>query len=351
VYISEKGGVLTDVLTGHAAIDATYSVRAGKFRRYKVDGWRQAFNVPMQLLNVRDAIRLLIGIWQSYWLIRKLHPGVIFTRGGYVSVPVALGGKLNGVPFVTHDSDSTIGLANRIIGRWAAVHAVGMDPTLYPYPKGSSVLVGVPASSEYERVTTKLQHSYRHDLGLRPDGKLLFVTGGGNGASSLNQLVAHSAQKLLTRYPDLTIIHASGRSLETALNQLYDKLLDSGLRRRVLVKGFVLDMYRYTGAADVVIARAGASTLAELAIQGKACVVIPASHLTWQVHQARTLAEHQAIMYLPESKAAVPNRLEEVVSDLLDDASKRAELGNAMHSLAIPDAALRLAVLLLDQLR
>lgn len=351
VYIGQKGGVLLDVPAKHPAIDAVYSVRAGKFRRFLGEGWRQILDVPTQARNVRDGILVLVGIWQSYWLLRRLRPSIIFTRGGYVSVPVALGGKLCGVPFITHDSDSTPSLANRIIGRWAAVHAVGLDPKLYPYPKAKTVMVGVPVSGEYQHVTKKLQQSYRQEIGLEKAGRLLFVTGGGNGADALNKLVAQSAPELLTHYPDLTIIQTAGRSLEASLRQLYDELLEPDQRERVIVEGFVSDMYRYTGAADVVVARAGASTLAELAIQGKACVVIPASQLVWQEHQARTLADRHAIINLHQSEAVRDRNFIETVRDLLDHPEKRDALERNLAALALPDSAKRLAVLLLDKMR
>jgi UDP-N-acetylglucosamine--N-acetylmuramyl-(pentapeptide) pyrophosphoryl-undecaprenol N-acetylglucosamine transferase len=353
VYIGEKGGVLTDIPANHPAIDATYSVRAGKFRRYHGQGWRQIFDIATQAHNIRDAARLLAGIWQSFWLLRRLHPSAIFTRGGYVSVPVALGGRLNGIPYITHDSDSTPSLANRLIGRGAARHAVGLAPELYPYPKAKTTLVGVPVSGEYRRVTTELQHKYRRELGLPERGRMLFATGGGNGADALNRLLARSAPELLRRYPDLTIMQTAGRSHEVTLNQLYDEALEPSSRKRVVVLGFVSDMYRYTGAADVVVARAGASTLAELAVQGKACIVIPASLLAWQEHQAQTLADQHAIIKLRQHEAEHDGggTFVKTVSELLDQPKRRRELADALHAQAIPDAAKRLAVLLLDVMR
>ena len=352
VYIGQKGGVLGDVTESHPAIDEVYAVRAGKFRRFKSEGWRQVFDLPMQLKNLVDAWWVLVGLWQSYWLIHKLRPGIIFTRGGYVSVPVALGGRLNGVPYVTHDSDSTPSLANRILARWAAKHAVAMEPRLYPYRENTTVLTGIPVAREYERVTPNLQHSYRKEAGLQDYKSVLFVTGGGNGAETLNKLVALSAGPLLERYPALAIVHTAGRLHEASLSQLYDELLTDSQRKRVFVAGFLSDMYRYTGAADVIIARAGATTLAEVAIQGKACIVIPASQLSWQLHQARTLADKQAVIDLPQAEAvAHDSRLAEVVSDLLDHAAKRQALERRISALAIPDAAHRIAVVLLDQMR
>ena len=126
IYVGQKGDGLADIPAADPNIDAVYAVQAGKFRRYHGEGWRQLLDLKMWFLNIRDAFYVLIGIWQSWRLMKRLRPDVIFSRGGFVSVPVALGGKFNGVPYITHDSDSIPSLANRLIARWAAVHAVAL---------------------------------------------------------------------------------------------------------------------------------------------------------------------------------------------------------------------------------
>jgi UDP-N-acetylglucosamine--N-acetylmuramyl-(pentapeptide) pyrophosphoryl-undecaprenol N-acetylglucosamine transferase len=126
VYIGQTGDKLADIPAADPHIDEVFTVRAGKFRRYHGEGWRQLLDIDTQLKNVRDAILVLIGLWQSFWLVRRLQPQVIFSRGGFVSVPVSLGGWLNHVPYITHDSDSMPSLANRLIARWAHLHAVAL---------------------------------------------------------------------------------------------------------------------------------------------------------------------------------------------------------------------------------
>lgn len=349
MYIGQKGGALNDVPEQHPAIDEVYSVRAGKFRRYHGRGLKQLFYFDVQAKNLRDAVWTLIGTWQSYWLLRRLRPRVIFTRGGYVSVPVALGGKLNGIPYITHDSDSTPSLANRIIARWADLHAVALPEKLYPYPRQKTLTVGVPVSSDYVKVDTKLQHKYRSELGIDHHTKMLFITGGGNGAAQLNKVVAENVPALLAEFPDLIVVHVAGRDLEADLNSQYDALLQRSERQRVIVKAFVGDMYRYSGAADVIIARAGASSLAEFAIQGKACIIIPASQLVWQTHQAKTLADQDAIMYLPEKESLIAGKLRELVADLLSHDAKRQSLADNLAKLSQTDTAKRVAMLLLEK--
>lgn len=255
------------------------------------------------------------------------------------------------MPYITHDSDSTPSLANRLIARWAIIHAVALPKELYPYPANKTVMVGVPVSREYVPVDIKLQQKYREEIGLGGYKKVLAITGGGNGADQLNKIVAESAPRLLQKYPDLAIVHQAGRSLEDWLNGKYDELLSRADRQRVFVKGFVTDLYRYSGAADVIVARGGASSLAEFAVQRKACIIVPSKQLVWQVHHTKTLAKRDAIINLPENDAAQPGRLIQEISDLFDHPAKREHLAAALGELARPDAAKSIAVVLLDKMR
>ncbi len=351
VYIGQKGDALSDIPAQHPAIDAVYAVRAGKFRRYHGEGLRQFFAIPTQAKNVRDAVWVCVGIVQSFWLLRRLKPAIIFSRGGFVSVPVAVGGHLNGIPYMTHDSDSTPSLANRVIARWATLHAVAMPEELYPYPRPKTVMVGVPVGERYEPVTKKIQQKYKQETGLGQFKQVLLVTGGGNGADQLNRAAIANAAALLAAHPRLAIVHVAGRALELSVAAAYDAALDTAMRRRIFVKGFVTDLYRYSGAADVILARAGATNLAEFAIQAKACIIVPAAQLVGghQVKNAQVLADRHAIVLLSGAESGETGRLAREIGTLLDHADKREALAHELAKLARPDAARRLAMLLLEQ--
>lgn len=348
IYVGQKGDKLADVPANSPDIDATYGVSAGKLRRYADESTIQRLlDVRTQALNIRDAFRTLGGLWQSYWLLRKLRPDVIFTRGGFVSVPVALGGHLNGIPYVTHDSDSLPSLANRLIAQWAHTHAVALPVDMYPYPAAKTVQVGVPVSRDYQPVTAALRQQYRQELGLEYK-QVILLTGGGNGAGVLNEALVANARYLLGTFSDLAIVHIAGRAHEAAVNAEYDGLTLGAARNRVRVHGFVGDLYRYSGAADVVVSRSGATTLAEFATQGLPCIVVPAAHLGWDAKNARVLAERGAVVSLSGEQIEQPERLGRTIGSLLVDDKKRAELARAFASYARPQAASELADLLLN---
>ncbi|HET9173823.1 MAG TPA: glycosyltransferase [Candidatus Saccharimonadales bacterium] len=348
VFIGQYGDSYRDVVAADPHIDEVFTVRAGKFRRYHGEGWRQLYDVATQLKNARDAILVLVGIWQSYWLLRKIRPDVIFTRGGFVSVPVALGGHLARIPYITHDSDSIPSLANRIIARWAAMHAVALPPEVYAYPPEHTVNVGVPVSNNYVPVNARLMEHYRTLLHVQQYEQVLFITGGGNGAQNLNKIMIDNVPYLLKRYPHLVVLHIAGSALEAETNEAYDAVLAKKERARVRVEGFVKDLYRFSGAADVIVARGGATNLAEFAIQGKACLLIPSPQLLWNVKNAQVLVNRGAVMQLTEEQAEQELRVATVLTTLLDNPMTRDKLAAELSTFAHPGSARELAMLLLD---
>jgi UDP-N-acetylglucosamine--N-acetylmuramyl-(pentapeptide) pyrophosphoryl-undecaprenol N-acetylglucosamine transferase len=352
-YITHSGDGLQDVAAEDPNINEMYSVRAGKFRRYHGEGWKQLLDAETMLLNIRDAFWILAGVWQSYKLLKQLKPGVIFTRGSYVSVPVCLAAAILRIPYVTHDSDAIPSLTNRLIARWASVHAVALDEELYPYPIDKTVTVGVPVDSVYQPVSDSMREQFRQELRLQGYDWVVLITGGGLGAQRINQAVIENAPYLLKCYPGLALIHLAGRANEAETIAAYDAILaqEPEARRRVFVKGFVTGMHRFTGAANVVVARGGATNLAELAMQAKPSIIIPSPVLTGghQVKNTQALADMGAVIYLTEEQIAQERRLASVISGLLDDPAASVALSMRIKAFARPDSARTLATLLLQK--
>lgn len=350
-YVGQRGDLLGDIPAHHPSIDKVYTVRAGKLRRYHGEGWRQLLDVPTMLKNIRDVWYVIVGFWQSIALLRKLRPSVVFIKGGFVGVPVGLAAAILRIPYITHDSDALPGLANRLIAPWARLHAVAMPKEVYAYPHEKTITVGVPISHEYHTLTAAQQATVRQKLNLPKSGRVLLVTGGGLGAQRINMAVADCLPQLLARYKDLVVVQLVGRANETEFRQYLQKHLTGAEQKRVEVKGFISNLYDYSGAADVVITRAGGTSMAEFAAQAKACVVIPNPLLTGghQLKNARVLVEQKAVALLPEDKLnADHGALMPVVVNLLDNPQKISSLGKELHKMAQSDAAKQLAVVLLE---
>lgn len=352
IYIGQTGDGLGDIPANDPNIDEIYTVRAGKFRRYHGEGLKQLLDLPTGFKNARDALYVLIGLVQSWRLLRRLQPNVIFVKGGFVGVPVGLAAARLHIPYITHDSDAIPGLANRIIARWAHHHAVALPEEVYHYPLDKTTTTGIPLQADFQPVTPKLRQQYRQEIKVPQSAKLLFVIGGGLGSKDINQAVAEAIPHLLKEYPDLHIVQSVGRAHEANITAQYESVLTPGERQRLQVYGYLTDVYRYSGAADVVITRAGATNLAEFAIQGKPCIVVPAAFLTGghQLKNAEYLAEQGAAVVIEQADLlADPHRLAQRVSELLRDPAQAERLGHQLAQFAHTDATQRIAQLILEQ--
>jgi UDP-N-acetylglucosamine--N-acetylmuramyl-(pentapeptide) pyrophosphoryl-undecaprenol N-acetylglucosamine transferase len=351
-YVGQTGDKLGDIPAQDPSIDHAYTVRAGKLRRYHGEGVRQLLDVSTMAKNVRDTGYVVTGITQSYRLLRRLRPDVVFIKGGFVGVPVGIAAARLGIPYVTHDSDALPGLANRIIARWARLHTVALPKEVYAYPTAKTITVGVPISHEFRPRTVAEVSDIKKRLHIPEDSRVLLVTGGGLGAQRLNDAMVRISSKLLDKYPELVIIHLAGRAHDAAIRQDYAKALtDKDQRARVVVEGFITNLYDFSAIADVVVTRAGGNSMAELAAQAKACIVVPNPYLTGghQLKNAQVLADRMAVRIVnePELVGEAPSLCGQIV-ELLDDDKVRKSLGSELYTFAKPDAAQHLAMVLLD---
>lgn len=342
IYIGQKGERLANHLKErYQVFDAVYYVSAGKFRRYHGESWlSHMIDLPTLALNTRDFFRVLAGTIQSRRHLKKIKPDAVFSKGGFVAVPVGIAAARLKIPIVTHDSDAVPGLANRIVGRYASVRTSGM-------PMQDKVLfTGTPIDERIKPVNDERQAAFKKELGIPGDAVVLLVGGAGLGARDINNKVLAIAPRLLETFSQLFIIHIAGLKHAAAVAQQYQNTA-AGQADRVRVLEFTPDFYKYTGAADLIISRAGATTIAELAVQGKAVLVIPAPHLT-AGHQLKNAAElEKAKAAQVVNNDAVPDQLFEVVKQLLAHKTKRSTLANNLAKLAKPNASSELAGIIL----
>jgi len=324
-------------------------INAGKFRRYHgQNALMSVFDIKTLVLNARDLFRLPGSVLAARRVLKKFDADVMFSKGGFVAVPVGIAAKLLKIPIITHDSDSMPGLANRIIGRWAKMHATGMPADLYDYPKSRTRYVGIPIDEKIKKVTPRIQKQMRHQLGLAEDGDVVLLSGGGNGSKRLNDLMLAIAPELLRMNLSLSIIHLTGAAHEDAVKDEYSALPKSQ-RDRVSVLAFTSEFYACAAAADLVISRAGATTIAELAAAARPLILIPAPFLAGghQTKNARALAEKDAAAVVDEDIG--PDELLALINGLLGDDRRRFELAKNIYGTAKPDAAAALAKLILEQ--
>lgn len=345
---SKFGEQATAIMKNSGLDISVKQIYAGKLRRYhRVLVWRQLADLPTLLRNIRDLFVTLVGFFQSLWLLVRVKPDVVFTKGGFVCVPLGLAAKLMGIPLVIHDSDAHPGLANRILSRWATTIATGSPIEHYPYPKEKTHYVGIPVDTSFAPVTEATQRELKANLGFHDiDKPLIVVTGGGLGARTINRAVVSIAPQLVD---GAAVYHITGTTTYDEIMAHAPELIDYQI-----VPFISTGMAPVLGAADIVVSRVGATTMQELAAMAKPVVMIPNPYLTGghQLKNARVYEEADAAVTVDEEELDKnPLVLRRALEELLADSARRKALGKALHYFARPDAAVDMAALIVDAVR
>ncbi|MDB5165450.1 MAG: UDP-N-acetylglucosamine--N-acetylmuramyl-(pentapeptide) pyrophosphoryl-undecaprenol [Candidatus Saccharibacteria bacterium] len=327
----------------HVSVPVTVStIVAGKFRRYAhLSVWQHLTSWHVVKGNVSDVAKIIIGFFQSLGLIIRFWPDVVFAKGGYVCLPLGLAAWILRRPLVIHDSDTRPGLTNRVLARFATKIATGSPLENYPYDPAKSTYVGVPIDDTFRPVSTKQQREYKQELGVDPDKKLVVAMGGGLGAVSINDAMAIVATEL--RDDDVVVYNITGK-----------KNIDRATEKAVGIDNYIATpfvyegMHKVLGAADIVVSRASATFLQELAGLKKVVIAVPARQLGDQLKNAHAFAAAGAVVSLSDTDIETPDILKEVIQDLLSNAQKRETLAEALHEFARPDAAASTAKLILS---
>jgi UDP-N-acetylglucosamine:LPS N-acetylglucosamine transferase len=271
--------------------------------------------------------------------LRRWRPAVVVSVGGYASFPAGVAAVLLRVPLVLVNVDATPGLVHRVLGRFAAASAVAFPGT--PLPR--AVVTGTPVRAEIAAVdrSPTARGAARAVLGLPPARPAVAAFGGSLGARRLNQAVAGLAERWADR-SDLSLFHVTGRRDWEEMAAHPPAIVPDGLSYRAVP--FEERMAVLYSAAEVVVCRAGAMTVAELAAAGVPSVLVPLPGAPGdhQTRNARALVDAGAAVLLPD-EACEPAALGEMVDGLLADAGRVAAMGEAARRLGRPDAADRVA--------
>jgi UDP-N-acetylglucosamine--N-acetylmuramyl-(pentapeptide) pyrophosphoryl-undecaprenol N-acetylglucosamine transferase len=317
------------------------TIFSGKFRRYhNLPVWRQLLRpVSIILPNIRDGFFVICGFIQSMIKLVLWRPDVVFTKGGFVCLPVGFAARLLKIPLVIHDSDAHPGLTNRVLARWATQIATGAPLKHYPYPKQISRYVGIPINPDFKPLSDSERAETKKELGFDPRRPLVVVTGGGLGARRINDAVAKRLNEILEV---ASVILISG-------NDQYDELraITSETDDRFQLHAFVSSgMARMLGAADVVVTRAGATTLLELAALARPTILVPNGYLTGghQLKNAAAYAENGAVEVIDEHELeANPQLLVDMLTSLLVNPKQLTRMSKMFHEFAKPNAASEMA--------
>jgi len=292
------------------------------------------------LTLVKSLFQQARGVLQGRRLIRSWGPNVVLATGGYVSVPLVLAARLEGVPSLLYLPDMQPGLAVKRLAPYVSVLAVTLERVADCFSR--KVLVsGYPVRGE---ILAMERQEARQELSLTQDRPLLLVMGGSLGAHSINEAVWASLSQWLSL---ADVLHITGpRDLEKARQT--GEGLDPDVRDAYRPVAYLnKEMPAALVAADLVVARAGASTLGEFPAAGLPAILVPYPHAgEHQLGNARFLADAGAGIVLRDGDLLA--RLGDTVCDLLDDGERLEAMSQASSHLARPDAARHLADVLLE---
>ena len=308
-------------------------IAAGKLRRYANLKWWYRWFSPYHIIhthipNLIDMFKIAGGFIQSLVKLLVWRPDVVFCKGGYVSLPVGVVAHLYHIPLVIHDSDTVPGLTNRVLAKYADAIGTGAPVENYPsYPKQITKFVGVPVRDNVKSISKDEQAKLKDELELDAKRPLILAMGGGLGAVAINNAMIDIGKKLVDDGYQVVLLTGRGHDVD----------VPRGVKKYFHAYDFSNKIVEYEQVADVVVTRAGATTMAELAAIGVPTIIVPSPYLSGdhQSKNAEVYAKAEAAVVVNEfDMKDDPNVLYKAISDLLNDDKRRAKLSQNLHGFA-----------------
>ncbi|MFA5050637.1 MAG: UDP-N-acetylglucosamine--N-acetylmuramyl-(pentapeptide) pyrophosphoryl-undecaprenol N-acetylglucosamine transferase [Patescibacteria group bacterium] len=305
----------------------------------------QSYNIPYQPIfsgklsryfcwqNFVSPFLIIAGFLQSVFLILKYKPKAIVSAGGFVAVPLVWAGWFFRIPIFIHQQDVIPGLANKLMAPFTKIITVSLEKSLNDFPKEKTILTGNPVRPDIKNYS---QERAIKRFNLENNLPTLLVVGGGTGAQNINKLISEIIPELVKF---CQIIHITGKSKIQAAQTLTHyhqyEFLNEAMPDALTI-------------ADLVISRAGMGFLTELSILGKPAIIIPMPDSHQEIN-AQYFAEQKAIV-LMNQKNITPKILSEKIHQLIFSVSERSVLSLNISKLAKPDAASKIAEIILKNI-
>lgn len=284
---------------------------------------------------IRGLFSVPRSLWQSRKLVKAFRPDVVLGVGGYASGPLVLMAHLMGVPTAILAQDSIPGLTNKILGKLARRIFLAFEETRKHFAAAKIEMSGNPIRAQIRAALSDENADDESDA----DVVRLFVFGGSQGAMAINELVPAATSVLAERGQTLEIIHQTGkRDLEATRARYRDVGIKADCR------AFIDDMAAEYRRSDIVVCRAGATTIAELGVVGRPAILIPLPHAAdnHQEINAREMAEAGAARLCRQADLTADS-LADAIGELAADPALRERMGSAMNALGRPEAAATIA--------
>jgi len=281
--------------------------------------------------NLQFPIKLLNSVRKSIKIIRDFKPDAAVGVGGYASGPLLYAASIKGIPYLIQEQNSYAGITNKWLGKKAAKICVAYDNMGQFFPASKIIKTGNPIRRESVDIAGKHMQA-AESLKLSPNKKTILVTGGSLGASTLNNSIMAGLDKIIEA--DVQLIWQTGKFYYKSIIEKLGENYNPNIR----IMEFVNRMDLAYAAADVIISRAGAGTIAELCVVKKPVILVPSPNVAedHQTKNALALLHDDAAIFIPDRDAEA--KLVDKALELLNDKEKQKILSNNIGKLALPNA-------------
>ena len=295
---------------------------------YKIEGlWIAGLQRKLTFQNAMFPFKLIDSLWKSRKIIKEFKPNVVIGTGGFASGPLLQMANMLNIPTVIQEQNSYPGITNKLLSKKAKKICVAYENLELFFPKEKMILTGNPVRQDLIDIESKKPEAL-HYFNLDPNKKTLLVLGGSLGARRVNQLIEKELNNLKTL--NIQVIWQCGK--------LYFEDYKKYNSDNVQVLAFIDRMDLVYAAADIVISRAGASSVSELCIVGKPVIFIPSPNVAedHQTKNAKSIVEKKGALMLKESE--LDSQFSIVFEALLKDLGKQEQLSKNIKQLALPNA-------------
>lgn len=284
--------------------------------------------------NFKVIVKLLKSMRLAKKILRDFKPDIAIGVGGYASGPMLKAAQKKGIPTLLQEQNSYAGVTNRLLAKRAAAICVAYDGMERFFPAGAIIKTGNPVRADILS-NTMTREQAKEALGFSAGRPLVLVVGGSLGARSVNNAVAAALPAWENK--DIQVLWQTGK------NYIDDCQTAATGHKGVKATAFISDMATAFRAADLVVSRAGASTISELQLIGSPAVLIPSPNVAedHQRHNALALADRGAAVMIPDNEAT--EQLADTVIQLTANPEKCLSMSNAIKNMALPDAAGKIA--------
>jgi UDP-N-acetylglucosamine--N-acetylmuramyl-(pentapeptide) pyrophosphoryl-undecaprenol N-acetylglucosamine transferase len=290
--------------------------------------------------NLKTVFNLFSSFFRSLSILKKAAPDAVIGTGGYVCFPVLSAARLLGIPTFIHESNAVPGLTTKMLTGIVDRIFVGYESSMKYYPSSKVLYAGTPVRDAFLLENDLVRA--KKDLGLDPDFPMVLSVWGSLGSGFMNGMI----EKLSYIFPSdsFNLIHVTGKQYYKEYGKIEENVPQAGQRTSLSVRDYLYEIPKYFSAADLILCRAGASTLSELAYIGKPAIIVPSPNVTnnHQEKNARVFESAGAAIVLTEGSFSAETLLD-AIRKILTSEDRKNTMSQAMRSFCVPDSAERIA--------